>query len=208
MRPRPRLALLATATVLVVALAAVLALSGSRGGSPSPSSSAGEASGFDGAALPSVQAPGFTLTDQHGRRVSLGGYRGRVVILAFLYTTCGSSCVVIAQQIRGALDELAQPPAVLFVSVDPSADTPARVSRFLAEVSLGGRVLYLSGSETRLRQVWRAYHITPASSGKQAFERYAAVLLLDRRGRERVLFQMEQLTPESIAHDTRKLQEG
>jgi hypothetical protein len=34
------------------------------------------------------------------------------------------------------------------------------------------------------------------------------VLLLDRAGRERVLFGIEQLTPESLAHDIGKLQAG
>jgi hypothetical protein len=31
------------------------------------------------------------------------------------------------------------------------------------------------------------------------------VLLVDRRGRERVLFGLEQLTPESLAHDIGRL---
>ena len=38
-------------------------------------------------------------------------YRGQVTILAFLYSTCGATCVLIAQQIRGALDELPAPRA-------------------------------------------------------------------------------------------------
>ena len=48
----------------------------------------------------------FTLTDQHGRRVSLSGFRGDVVILAFLYSTSRATAPLIAQQIRGAVDEL------------------------------------------------------------------------------------------------------
>ena len=54
-------------------------------------------------------------------------------MLAFLYSTCGATCVLIAQQIRGALDELPRPVPVLIVSADPRADTPARVKRFLAQ---------------------------------------------------------------------------
>ncbi len=102
---------------------------GARGTLPSSApatASAGGAagSGFDGAALPAnVRAHEFTLTDQSGRPTTLGRYRGRVVVLAFLDSSC-SACVLIAQQIRGALDELARPPAVLIMSVDPSADTP------------------------------------------------------------------------------------
>jgi protein SCO1 len=144
--------------------------------------------------------------------VSLTNYRGRVVVLTFLYTTCGDTCVVIAQQIRGALDELAEEharqPAVLIVSADPAADTPASVARFLAQVSLAGRVQYLTGPLSRLRRIWRAYHVRPASSGRATFDEYASVLLVDALGRERVLFQSEQLTPEGISHDVGRLEAG
>jgi protein SCO1 len=210
MRRSRHVALLGLATALVLALALIVILRGSS--SPSHSSSltgasvAAQGSGFDGAALQSsVLAPQFTLSDQLGRRVSLSRYRGQVTVLAFLYSTCGATCVVIAQQIRGALDELHRPPAVLLVSADPAADTPASVRRFLAGVSLSGRVRYLTGPPAQLAAVWRAYRIAPASAGSAAFERTATVLLLDRRGRERVLFGLEQLTPESLAHDIGRL---
>jgi protein SCO1/2 len=162
--------------------------------------------GFSGAALPaSVPVRDFTLEDQSGRRVSLADYRGQAVILAFISSTCGATCILIAQQIRGALDELPRPVPVLFVSVDPRADTRARVRRFLERVALTGRVRYLSGSPAALRPIWRAYGIVPVTSDRAAFERAASVLLLDRDGRERVVFGVEQLTPEGVAHDVRKL---
>jgi len=213
-RPPAHLAL-AAATALAAAVAAlVLALASSggdgHGGSPHASISAGRASGFEGAPLPgNVIAPSFTLREQQGRSVSLGDYRGRVVVLTFLYSTCGAPCVLIAQQIRGALDELeaghARLPAVLIVSADPAADTRTRVRRFLAEVSLSGRVQYLTGSLPVLRALWRAYRVHPASDGRAAFAEYASVLLIDGGGAERVLYQSEQLTPEALSHDVGRL---
>jgi protein SCO1/2 len=212
MRSRTQIVLLALAALLAVALVLVVTFDGPATHAPAGSTAGAttdvpSASGFDGAALPGdVLAPEFTLTDQNGRSVSLADYRGQVVVLAFLYSTCGPTCILIAQQIRGALDELPRPVPVLFVSADPAADTPAHVSRFLQTVSLTGRVRYLTGSVSRLRPLWRAYRIKPASAGAGAFDDYASVLLLDPRGRERVLFQSEQLTPESLTHDIRKLQ--
>jgi protein SCO1/2 len=202
--------------VAALALAAVLAAivvgcsSGSSSSSTPSSSSAAlpstGSSGFEGAALPlGAPAHDFTLLDQAGRRVSLDDYRGGVTIVAFLYSTCGATCIVIAQQIRGALDELQRPVAVLMVSAEPRADTPAHVARFLARVSLSGRVRYLSGSLAQLRPIWRSFRIVPATAGRAAFNRSASVLLLDRSGRPRVIYQLEQLTPEALAHDVRKL---
>jgi protein SCO1/2 len=192
-----------TALALIGAAAIIAGVIACGGGSAAHLSAS---TGFAGAALPaSLPVREFTLEDQSGRRVSLTGYRGRVVILAFISSTCGATCILLAQQIRGALDELPRPVPVLFVSVDPRADTGARVRRFLQRVALTGRVRYLSGSSAALRPIWRAYGIVPVTSDRAAFERAASVLLLDRDGRERVVFGVEQLTPEGVAHDVRKL---
>lgn len=208
-RPHLLLALLAAALAGAIALVAIFTAPSNHDGAPSSvsRSEAANSSGFDGAALsPSPLAPEFTLTDQHGHTVSLSSLRGHVAVLTFLYSTCGATCVLIAQQIRGALDELPHPVPVLIVSADPGADTPASVARFLAQVSLTGRVQYLTGSSAQLRPIWRAYRVHPATVSRAAFDRFAFLLLLDARGRERVLFEPEVLTPESLAHDIRGLE--
>jgi protein SCO1/2 len=203
------LPLLALAVLIALSLTVLL---GSSSSSPPPSATyanPANSTGFDGAALPAgIAAPDFTLTDQGGRSISLKQFRGRVTVLTFLSSTCGAACVLIAQQIRGALDELHDPPPVLIVSADPRADTATNVSRFLAEVSLTGRVRYLTGPPPRLRNIWRSYRVTPASAGRRAFALHASVLLIDPQGEERVVFQSEQLTPESLAHDIGKLRTG
>jgi protein SCO1/2 len=204
MKTPPRLlglALVASAAALALALVALI-----TGASSGPAPSRIRVGAFAGAPLPNpALAPGFTLTDQSGRPVSLAGQRGRVTVLAFLSTSCAPACVLVAQQIRGALDELAHAPQVLIVSADPAADTPPRVARFLERVALAGRVRFLTGPAGVLEPVWRAYGVRPLSSGRVAFERAAEVHLIDRRGRERVLFGIEQLTPEGLAHDLRML---
>ncbi len=217
-RTRPVPPALAAATVLALALAVALVLllpgSGAHDSSTGASAStaaSGPESQFEGAPFPGrgIAVPDFTLSNQQGDRVSLSDYRGQVVVLTFLYTTCGDTCIVIAQQIRGALDELeaehVRAPAVLIVSADPAADSPAHVRAFLARMSLSGRAQYLTGPESRLRAIWRAYGAKPASAGAHVFDEYAPVLLIDPAGRKRVLFETEELTPEALSHDIRKL---
>lgn len=210
MNDRPRPLLPALAGLLLLAALAFAIFANSTGKSASnPPASTNTGSGFEGASLPAgVKAPPFSLTDQAGRPLSLSALRGRVVLIAFPYTRCHNSCVLIAQQIRGALDELASPPAVLLISADPAGDTPARISNFLSRVSLAGRASYLTGTAAQLRKVWREYRVTPSSAGSAAYSKYATVLLIDANGQERVLYGPEQLTPESLSHDIRKLQSG
>jgi protein SCO1/2 len=208
MPKRPRLALLAVAATLAVALAVAATLTGSSGrsSSPGPPTNTTSAQEFNGAPVPASGPRDFTLTDQRGRRISLRDFRGRVTILTFLYSTCPTACVLIAQQIRGALDELGPAVPAIVVSVDPAADTPAHVSAFLRKVSLAGRIEYLTGSRAELAGVWRAYGIVPSSAGEASFARSASVLLVDRHGVERVIFQQEQLTPEALSQDVRRLE--
>ena len=64
--------------------------------------------------------------------MTLSSLHGHVVLVSFLYSSCGATCEVIAQQVRGALEELPQGAAkVLIVSAQPAADTAASVHAFL-----------------------------------------------------------------------------
>jgi protein SCO1 len=209
----PRQLIIASATVTALALAALPGCAGGSGGGTAKTTTAAVAgsapsqTGYEGALLPGNLHPrGFTLTNQYGRRVSLSALRGQVTILTFLYTTSKTTAPLIAQQIRGGLEELPKGTHAVAISLDPTGDTPAHVRAFLHAASLTGRMEYLTGSAAQLRPVWRAYAVAPASAGAVAYERGAFVLLLDREGAPRVEFPVEELTPEALAHDVRKLE--
>jgi protein SCO1/2 len=92
---------------------------------------------------------------------------------------------------------------VLAVAVDPPRDTEASARRFLAEQRLLGRVRFLLGPREELRRQWKAYGIRPQGDG---FEHTAHVVLLDRRGVQRIGFPVDQVTPERVAHDIAALE--
>ena len=192
---RVRLALIVTATFAVVA-AGAFALS-------RDDAQPGRA-GFQGAIRPPGIPPSdFRLTDEEGSTATLADVRGHVAIVTFLYTTCEDTCPLTAQQIRGALDRLGHDVPVLAFAVDPPRDTPARARRFLAEQKLTGRMRFLTGTRAALGRQWRAYGIRPQGEG---FEHTAHVVLLDRRGVQRIGFPLDHLTPEALAADVRRLE--
>jgi protein SCO1 len=211
-RPQQRFVLPAVSALLAIGLTLVLVLTHHHSPSSPTSQSVGQKDAFDGAAFPpGVRAPDFTLTDQEGRKLSLSSYRGQVVVLAFLSPNC-RTCVLVAQQVRGALDELGATPGARVIFVDDSgalrASAHARVGHLLAQTSLTGRVEYLTGPRAQLQSVWRAYRTAPVSAGDAAAEAAVTVLLIDRQGIERVGFGLEQITPEGLTHDIRLLQAG
>lgn len=168
---------------------------------------------FDGAVFPAgVQAPNFELPGLSGSPVSLNAERGHVVALVFMPGDC-RTCRLVAEQIRGALDELeSHPPRsanvrTILINTDPAV-APSRLHAFLAKNELLGRVSYLTAGEARLKPVWDAYHTVKPGSSRPSAEDAITVLLIDRLGTERVGFGIEQITPEGLSHDIRLLQAG
>ena len=199
MPARVRLALIVFATLSILGASGVILFA-----KPEPATPV-SADGFAGAlSPPDIAFRDFSLRDQDGRPASLREYRGHVVVLTFMYSTCQDTCPVTAQTIRGALDQVGHDVPVLAVSVDPANDTRDTAERFLVKQGLSaGRMRFLLGSRAQLQPIWKAYGIRPQGNG---FEHTAYVALLDRDGRQRVAFPVDHLTDRDLAHDIRELE--
>ena len=188
---RARLAVLLAASFVVAAAFVVTVTRGDDGPR--------EQARFEGSIRPPGMAPAeFRMRDQDGKIATLSEYRGKPVVVTFLYTTCEDTCPLTAQQIRGALDKLGHDVPALAIAVDPPNDTPDRARRFLAEQRIAGRMRFLLGPEPELRRQWRAYGIQPQSD---RLEHSAYVVVLDGNGRQRIGFPAGQVTPDALAND-------
>jgi cytochrome oxidase Cu insertion factor (SCO1/SenC/PrrC family) len=155
-----------------------------------------------------LRAAAFRLRSYRGGLVSLRAQQGKVVLLSFVDTKCTEKCPIVTSVIARAYRLL--PPqkrrqvVPLLISVEPRADTAARVRRFLAR----RRALaldYLIGSVRRLRPVWKAYGIVPAIDTGNADVHSSDVRVIDRGG----IWVATQhagvdLTPQNLAHDARE----
>jgi len=181
----------------VLAMALAIALVGA-------SANESETGAFDGSTRPAgIPVSDFALRDEHGKLVRSSAGRGDVTVVTFLYTTCRDTCPIVAQQIAGGLDRLGHDVPVLAISVDPTNDTPELARRFLRTRQLQNRMHFLLGSRAELEPVWDAYGIQPQGDG---LEHSSYVVLLDRKGRQRISFPSDRLTPEGLAHDIRELE--
>ncbi len=205
--PTAQRVLLLVLVALVAAIGVVLLLRGSGGGSTDGSVVSAHDSEFAGPTLPpGLRAANFSLRDQHGRLVSLRGLRGHVVVLTFIHSKCKDTCPLMVEQIKGALNLLgggaAAVPAV-GISVAPAEDTASSRQAFLRTHAMDARLRFLNGPMAAMRAVWHAYAIEPVAG---PIDHSTFVLLIDRRGIERVGFAADQLRPEDLAHDIRALE--
>jgi protein SCO1 len=132
----------------------------------------------------------------------MADFRGRPIVVTFIYSHCEDTCPGQVQTIRGALDDLGRDVPVLGISVDPANDTAASAKRFVNEQRMTGRMRFVLGSERALAPIWRAYGIAPQ---RGQLDHSAYVVLVDGRGRQRVGFPHSVLTDADLAHDLRRL---
>ena len=152
------------ALVVIVVIAGGVALLASGGGSKRPSAPGVQgvaSSKYSGSlAEPAAPEPPLQLRNYKGERVNIDQYKGKAVLVTFLYTKCPDVCPLIASNIGVALNEMGPAKAakvqVIAVSVDPRGDTPKAVASFLQRHGVAGRMQYLIGSAHELGQVWKA----------------------------------------------------
>ncbi len=166
----------------------------------------GPGSPFEGATRPLSPPRDFALHNQDGRLMRSQDLRGKVVVVTPMYATCTDTCPLIAQQIRDALMDVGERDRsqirALAISVDPAKDTPEQARLFLESRDVGDYLDFLVGDRTDLRPVWKAFGF---SEQLDQLEHNAYVVLLDRKGRQRVGFPVQRMTPEALTHDLKTL---
>ncbi len=87
---------------------------------------------------PGDQVPDYRLRDQDGRPIHLGQFKGKALLITFIYTRCPSPnfCPWVTRNFATLERQLAADPALyakthlLSVSFDPEHDTPARLRAY------------------------------------------------------------------------------
>jgi cytochrome oxidase Cu insertion factor (SCO1/SenC/PrrC family) len=180
---RLRLALVAAVVVLIVAVVALVLLH--RGSSDAVPAGSNVAATW---APGEKAAPGFRLTDEHGRLVSMAGLRGRRVIVTFVDPHCTTFCPRESIVLNDAMRMLpaAERPAIVAVSVDPKTRSLAVLRHEARRFKWLPQWRWAVGSDAQLRSVWGAYHIEVVPTPGDIAHTEAAYLV-DAHGDQRAL---------------------
>jgi protein SCO1/2 len=215
-----RLPFLASAVPVVVLLLGVLAGCGGGSNSATAQSQQGVPKGqaavdnstySGGEATPPKTAPELKLRDSLGQPVDLGEYKGKAVLVTFIYTHCPDVCPLIVSHLKTAQAELgakANDLQIVAVSTDPRGDTPKTVTAFLKAHGMTGRMQYLIGDRKELGHVWTDWNIVarPAKSGRDLVEHSALIYGIAADGKVTTLYPAN-FSPSQIVHDVPLLEQ-
>lgn len=188
-------------------LAALLTLSGFILSGCGPSEA-----DFNGAYLdPPLPVRDVALAGADGP-VRLSDFRGQLVVLSFGYTSCPDVCPATLADLartRALLEaEAARAVQVVFVSVDPGRDRPARAATYAA--AFDSSFVGLSGAPADVATAATAYGVfydraeTDSTAAGYLVDHTATTYVLDRAGRTRLLWPFGT-APDAMATDLRAL---
>ncbi|MGA9874303.1 MAG: SCO family protein, partial [Solirubrobacteraceae bacterium] len=162
---------------------------------------------YDGSVLtPTSAAPPLSLHNYKGEAVNIDQYRGKAVLVTFLYTHCPDICPLIASNLRVAQNLMGSSESskaqIIAVSVDPRGDTPKTVAAFLADHGMTGRMQYLIGSARELAPVWKAWGVGSQQDASQPqFINHTGLVYGVSASGKRTTVYAAEFAPKEIAHD-------
>ncbi|HSS32529.1 MAG TPA: SCO family protein [Solirubrobacterales bacterium] len=202
--------LLASAVLLVAVL-----LVGCGGSDTTATAKSGAATAggtyAGGEATPPKAAPALKLKNYLGEAVDLAEYKGKAVLVTFIYTHCPDICPLIVSHLKTAQAELgpeAKDLQIVAVSTDPAGDNPRTVAKFLHDHGMTGRMKYLIGSPAELGKVWTDWNIVAkrAKTGRDLVEHSALVYGIAADGKITTLYPAN-FDPSQIVHDVPLLEQ-
>jgi protein SCO1 len=184
--------------VAIAVLAFALEVASAAGAAPStPMLKAGV---FD----PPREAPEFSLKGTNGSDLKMSSHRGKIVLLAFGYSSCPAVCpttLATFAETRRRLGAAAANVQVVYVTVDPERDDVAHLKKYLGTFDstfIGG-----TGSADQLASVRKAYGISAEKIGAgdaYSYSHSSFTYLIDRGGRIRALMPYGH-SPQDYVHD-------
>jgi protein SCO1 len=144
--------------------------------------------------LPAIgPAPEFTLTSQDGAPVSLRDFRGKVVVVTFIFASCPDMCPMLTANMAAVQEKLGSAfgtkIAFISITVDPERDTPEVLKQYAQnfDAKLSGWA-FLTGSPASIHEVERKYGVVAMKTADGDIDHTFLTSLIDPDGVLRVQY--------------------
>jgi protein SCO1/2 len=141
----------------------------------------------------SIPVRDFSLTDQTGRPFEFRQLKGKVVLLAFGYTTCPDVCPLVTAAMRRVQLEVAprEKKSVYFLTIttDPEIDSPKVLSAYAKRYEVDhANWVFLTGSPAALGPVWKNFGVGVVRKARGLIDHTPLTALIDPEGVARFVY--------------------
>jgi protein SCO1/2 len=167
---------------------------------------------------PGDAVPDFKLRNQDGRAIHLDQFRGKMLLLTFIYTRCPlpNFCPLVTHNFAVIDRKLAATPALyakthlLCVSFDPDHDTPPRLRAYGATyIGSDGKGAFAHWefavpSKPELLEMAKYFDVGITHGDDDSITHTLSTTLIDTRGKVAQFYPGNEWTPEQVVADVRK----
>jgi protein SCO1/2 len=155
-------------------------------------------------------APPVALTDAEGRPFELASLRGKAVVVSFIYTTCNGSCPATTHNLYRVQEALKsaglwrKQVEFISISLDPARDTPEVLKNYARLYTADPSAWhFLTGPTDRVARVIAAWDMWARIGPSGTLDHPSRIFLVDPAGRQREIYSLEFLTPETVVRDVK-----
>lgn len=155
----------------------------------------------------------FSLVSHLGTQTRLSTFRGRVVLLTFVYANCPGACPLVTGKFLGLHRELKRRAGgrpqvqLLSVTVDPQSDNAAALAAYARQLGVRDESwLFLTGSDAEVQAVLDAYSLWRKKLPNGLVDHVMRVYLIDRHGDVREIYDSRLLSVDLVLQDIDTLQ--
>jgi protein SCO1/2 len=140
----------------------------------------------------------FALVDQAGKAVRLTDFKGQVVLVGFVFTTCNGSCPATTHRMVMVQEELKRRGRwnkdirLVSITLDPARDTPEKLQAYmrLYDIDPAGWS-FLTGPAEKVNAVIAAWDMwaRPAANGQ--LDHPSRIFLVDHQGQVREIYNLD-----------------
>lgn len=152
----------------------------------------------------------FSLTDQNSRPFRFRSLEGKVILLAFAYTTCPDVCPLMTAAMRSVQQNLSAEERgsvyLLTITTDPEIDAPevlaSYAKRYRVDFSNWG---FLTGEADALGRVWKNFGVKVQRIARGLIDHTALTAVIDPKGVMRFAYHGTSPDPKVVLKDIRTL---
>ncbi len=157
--------------------------------------------------------PDFTLTTQVDKPLRREDLRGKVVLVSFVFTTCGGTCPVTTHRMSQVAQALVNQGLLnndrvrlLSITLDPARDTPEALREYMKAYDADpAHWTFLTGPREQVVRIHAAWGMWAKPAGNGQFDHPSRVFLVDGHGRVREIYNLDFFKPAWVLEDVQSL---